>query len=141
MGQRLAPRRVRAAGATVRANRGEPGVDGVTVEAVGENLEANLATRSTELRAKTDRPRPVRRVWIPKPDGRHRPLGIPAVRDRVGQQAVRQVLEPIVEVECSPHSQGVSAGTGSGPGAARSVRARAGRLHLLRGCGHRAVLR
>jgi hypothetical protein len=86
MGQVLDLRRLRAAYAAVRSHRGEPGVDGVTVEAFGEQLEANLAALVVELRAKTYRPQPVRRVWIPKPDGDQRPLGVPAVRDRVVQR-------------------------------------------------------
>ncbi len=110
MGQVLDPRRLRAAYEAVRSNHGEPGVDGVTVEAFGEHLEANLAALAVELRAKTYRPQPVRRVWIPKPDGDRRPLGIPAVRDRVVQQAVRQVLEPIFEADFSPHSHGFRPG-------------------------------
>lgn len=110
MGQVLDPRRLRAAYEAVRANRGEPGVDGVTVEAFGEHLDANLAALITELRAGTYRPQPVRRVWIPKPDGGQRPLGIPAVRDRVVQQAVLGVLEPIFEAEFSPHSHGFRPG-------------------------------
>jgi RNA-directed DNA polymerase len=110
MGQVLDLRRRRAAYEAVRSNRGEPGVDGVTVEAFGENLEANLAALVVELRAKTYRPQPVRRVWIPKPDGDQRPLGIPAVRDRVVQQAVRQVLEPIFEADFSSHSHGFRPG-------------------------------
>jgi RNA-directed DNA polymerase len=110
MGQVLDPRRLRAAYAAVRGNHGEPGVDGVTVEAFGEELEANLAALAGELRAKTYRPQPVRRVWIPKPDGDQRPLGIPAVRDRVVQQAVLQVLEPIFEADFSPHSHGFRPG-------------------------------
>ncbi|OLD45454.1 MAG: hypothetical protein AUI48_12760 [Chloroflexi bacterium 13_1_40CM_2_68_14] len=69
MGQVLDLRRLRAAYEAVRSNRGEPGVDGVTVEAFGEQLEANLAALVVELRAKTYRPQPVRRVLIPKPDG------------------------------------------------------------------------
>jgi RNA-directed DNA polymerase len=113
MGQVLDLRRLRAAYEAVRSNRGEPGVDGVTVEAFGEHLEANLAALVVELRAKTYRPRPVRRVWIPKPDGDQRPLGIPAVRDRVVQQAVRQVLEPIFEADFSPHSHGFRPGRGA----------------------------
>ena len=110
MGQVLDLRRLRAAYEAVRRNRGEPGVDGVTVEAFGEHLEANLAALVVELRAKTYRPQPVRRVWIPKPDGDQRPLGIPAVRDRVVQQAVRQVLEPIFEADFSSHSHGFRPG-------------------------------
>ncbi len=110
MGQVLDLRRLRAAYEAVRSNRGEPGVDGVTVEAFGEQLEANLAALVVELRAKTYRPQPVRRVWIPKPDGDQRPLGIPAVRDRVVQQAVLQVLEPIFEADFSSHSHGFRPG-------------------------------
>src|SRR6059036_55625 len=110
MGQVLDLRRLRAAYEAVRSNRGAPGVDGVTVEAFGEQLEANLAVLVVELRAKTYRPQPVRRVLIPKPDGNQRPLGIPAVRDRVVQQAVLQVLEPIFEAQFSPHSHGFRPG-------------------------------
>src|SRR5207237_1947714 len=77
MGQVLDLRGLRAAYEAVRSNRGAPGVDGVTVEAFGEQLEANLAALVVGLRAKTYRPQPVRRVWIPKPDGDQRPLGIP----------------------------------------------------------------
>jgi group II intron reverse transcriptase/maturase len=97
---------LRNASAAVRANRGEPGVDGVTVDAFGDTLEAHRATLLTARRAKPDRPRPGRRVWSPTPEGRPRPLGIPAVRDRVVQQAVLQVLEPIFEAACSPHRHG-----------------------------------
>src|SRR5213078_1552606 len=110
MGQVLDLRRLRAAYEAVRSNRGAPGVDGVTVEAFGAQLEANLAALVVELRAKTYRPQPVRRVLIPKPDGGQRPLGIPAVRDRVVQQAVLQVLEPIFEAQFSPHSHGFRPG-------------------------------
>src|SRR2546426_1044120 len=110
MGQVLDLRRLRSAYEAVRSNRGEPGVDGVTVEAFGEQLEANLEALVGELRAKSYRRQPVRRVWIPKPDGDQRPLGIPAVRDRVVQQAVLQVLEPIFEAEFSSHSHGFRPG-------------------------------
>jgi len=72
----------------------------------GENLEANLAAVARRASGQIYRPQPVRRVWIPKPDGDQRPLGIPAVRDRVVQQVVRQVLEPIVEAQFSPYSHG-----------------------------------
>lgn len=106
MGQVLDLRRLRAAYEAVRANGGAPGVDGVTVEAFGESLEAHLRALIAELRAWTYRPHPVRRVLLPKPDGGQRPLGIPAVRDRVVQQAVLQVLEPIFEATFSPHSHG-----------------------------------
>ena len=106
MGQVLDLRRLRAAYEAVRANGGAPGGDGVTGEAFGEHLEERLRELVSELRARTYRPRPVRRVLLPKPDGGQRPLGIPAVRDRVVQQAVLQVLEPIFEATFSPHSHG-----------------------------------
>src|SRR5213593_4331202 len=106
MGRVVDVRRLRAAYEAVRSNRGEPGVDGVTVEAFGEHLEVNLEALVVELRAKTYRPQPVRRVLIPKPDGGQRPLGIPTVRDRIVQQAVLQVLEPIFEAKFSPRSHG-----------------------------------
>src|SRR5262245_3263343 len=83
MGQVLELRRLRAAYAEVRANQGAAGVDGVSVEEFGERLEENLVQLTSQLRARTYRPLPVKRVLIPKPDGGQRPLGIPAVRDRV----------------------------------------------------------
>jgi group II intron reverse transcriptase/maturase len=110
MGQVLEPRRLRAAYEEVRANHGAAGVDGVSVEEFGERLEENLCSLISELRARTYRPLPVKRVLIPKPDGSQRPLGIPAVRDRVVQQAVLGVLEPIFEAGFSSHSHGFRQG-------------------------------
>ena len=110
MGQVLELRRLRAAYAEVRANQGAAGVDGVSVEEFGERLEENLVQLTSQLRARTYRPLPVKRVLIPKPDGGQRPLGIPAVRDRVVQQAVFGVLEPIFEADFSPHSHGFRPG-------------------------------
>src|SRR3989442_15431841 len=87
MGQVLDLRRLRAAYEAVRSNRGAPGVDGVTVEAFGEQLEANLAALVVELRAKTYRPQPVRRGVVSKPDGGGRALGGPAGGETGGRQA------------------------------------------------------
>ncbi len=91
----------------VRANRGAAGVDRVTLEAVeGYGVERMLAGLARDLRAGVYRPALVRRVEIPKPDGRKRPLGIPTVRDRVCQQAAKIVLEPIFEADFLPCSFG-----------------------------------
>jgi RNA-directed DNA polymerase len=97
---------LRAAFARVKANRGAPGVDHVTVAMYEARLDANLAALSTALRDGTYRPQPVRRHWIPKGPRERRPLGIPTVRDRVVQTALRLVLEPIFEVTFAPHSYG-----------------------------------
>ena len=90
----------------VRANKGKPGIDQVTVETYGSNLEENLETLHHDLKTGAYKPQPVRRVKIPKPDGSTRPLGIPAVRDRVVQQAALNILQPIFDPDFHPSSYG-----------------------------------
>jgi len=90
----------------VAANGGAPGSDGMTIAKFGENADERLAQLAADLRAKTYRPQPVRRVLIPKSGGGQRPLGIPSGRDRIVQQALRQILEPIFEAKFSKHSHG-----------------------------------
>jgi RNA-directed DNA polymerase len=90
----------------VAANGGAGGSDGMTIEKFQENADQRLAQLSADLRAKTYRPQPVRRVLIPKSGGGQRPLGIPSIRDRIVQQALRQILEPIFEGKFSSRSHG-----------------------------------
>jgi RNA-directed DNA polymerase len=101
-----AERTLRAAFARVKANRGAPGVDHVTVAMFEARLDANLAALSQALRDGTYRPQPIRRHWIPKGPRERRPLGIPTVRDRVVQTALRLVLEPIFDATFAAQSYG-----------------------------------
>jgi len=74
-----------------------PGVDGMSWKDYGDGLDARLRDLQDRVHRGDYHPQPVRRVYIPKGDGRSRPLGIPAVEEKVLQQAVRMVLEPIYE--------------------------------------------
>lgn len=88
----------------VKRNGGCPGVDGVTIEMFEANLSQNLAALMHDLKSGSYHAQPLRRAFVPKGKGKWRPLGIPTVRDRVAQEVVRALLEPIFEptfAECS----------------------------------------
>jgi RNA-directed DNA polymerase len=98
--------------ARVRANRGAAGVDGQSVERFAAGAETYLAELSVELRDGTYRPQPVKRVDIPKGDGQTRPLGIPTVKDRIVQTALKLIIEPIFEILFLVTSYGFRPGRG-----------------------------
>jgi RNA-directed DNA polymerase len=104
---------LRAAFAQVKANRGGAGVDRQSIMMVESDLDSILAFLAKSLQNGTYRPKPIRRVWIPKPGKKEkRPLGIPTTRDRIVQSALCNVLEPIFERDFADHSYGFRPGRG-----------------------------
>jgi RNA-directed DNA polymerase len=94
----------------VRANKGSPGIDGMNFDDLEQKIGVDrfLLELAQDLKDKTYHPSPVRRVMIPKADGNLRPLGIPTIRDRVAQMAVKLVIEPIFEADFSATAPGVA---------------------------------
>lgn len=106
----LEPENLKRALAQVRRNKGAPGIDGMTVDELGAHLKANWPTIRAQLVEGSYCPKPVRRVEIPKPDGRKRLLGIPTVVDRFIQQGIAQVVQRHWEPHLHPNSYGFRPG-------------------------------
>ena len=132
MEQVLVSENLHAAWRRVKANAGAPGIDGMTVEAFPAFCREHWPRIRSALMAGTYRPARVRRVFIPKPDGSQRPLGVPTVLDRVIQQALAQVLTPLFESGFSTHSYGFREGRNAHQ-AVRDVEAcwKEGRRHAV----------
>lgn len=96
-GQLLQDRVLMNAWKKVKANRGSGGIDGVTIKEYAKNEQENILKLLEKLKAKEYKPSPVRRVYIPKKDGKKRPLGIPTLEDRIVQQALTDILMPKYE--------------------------------------------
>ena len=96
----------------VSDNEGAPGVDQVTLQEYAQHLDSNIERLSRQILEGDYQPEPVRRCWIDKPGGGERPLGIPTVKDRVVQTAIRHTIEPIFEREFAERSYGFRPGRG-----------------------------
>ncbi|MBI9030983.1 group II intron reverse transcriptase/maturase [bacterium] len=90
----------------VKKNRGVAGIDNITISNFGEDLQENLEKIHLELKSGNYTPSPVKRVKIPKANGKMRPLGIPTVKDRIVQQAINNIIQPIFEPDFHPQSYG-----------------------------------
>ncbi|WP_234896540.1 group II intron reverse transcriptase/maturase [Sinorhizobium meliloti] len=106
----LARENLQRAWKRVKANKGAAGADGLSIEATAAHLRTSWPDIRERVLAGTYRPMPVRRVTIPKPDGGERELGIPTVTDRLIQQALLQVLQPLLDPAFSEHSHGFRPG-------------------------------
>ena len=106
----LTRQNLQAAWKRVKANKGAAGVDGLDIEQTARLLQTNWPDIRQALLAGSYRPSPVRKVLIPKPDGSQRELGIPTVIDRLIQQALLQVLQPLIDPTFSEHSHGFRPG-------------------------------
>jgi len=113
----------------VKANKGAPGVDGMTVDQLGDHLKQHWPAIREQLLSGTYRPKPVKRVETPKPDGGVRKLGIPTVLDRFLQQAVMQVLQRRWDPEFSDHSYGFRPGRSAHQAVAQAQQ------YIAEGCG------
>lgn len=97
----------------VQSNAGGSGVDGITVGRFAKDCPSGLLVLKEQLQEATYQPKPIKRVWIPKPGSTEkRPLGIPVVRDRIVQTSLRMVIEPIFEASFAEHSYGFRPGRG-----------------------------
>ena len=103
---------LKAAHASVSKNAGSAtaGTDGINMYFFDNKFEENFGKLREELKAKTFEPDPVRRAYIPKSNGKWRPLGIPAIKDRIVQEALRMILEPIWEADFDNESYGFRPG-------------------------------
>jgi group II intron reverse transcriptase/maturase len=107
---RITPALMLDAFQSVRRNRGAAGIDKVSIQMFQDNLEQNLTALLADLKQGTFEPKPLRRVYIPKGNDQFRPLGIPAVRDRVAQEVLRRLLSPIFERRFHDDSYGFRPG-------------------------------
>ena len=126
------PMNLWSAWCAVARNNGSAGVDDITTGQYEREVEANLVWLAERLRDGTYHPKAIRRTYIPKSDGKMRPLGIPTVQDRIVQGAVRQVIEPIFEKQFAAHSYGFRPG--------RGCRDALRRVQQLMESGHRYVV-
>ena len=130
----IRPATLSAAWLKVARNKGSAGVDGVSIERFAAQSERYLLELHEELKEGRYRPSAIRRVEIPKGEGRTRPLGIPTVKDRIVQTALKMAIEPIFEVQFRPASYGFRPGRGCKDALREVDRLFEGRLRL---CGGR----